>query len=258
MDDDWIPGPANDDPDPSTLEGLLELLDAQAGLLVAVGTTNLPIKDVNQRYVRRRRKLDAALRARGIKPPFTFDDLWTWHGHYSQHLPKYVQRRSYVSELAGPAREAIETAMSGVQVSDPGTGGEISWAALDGRVDGVVLELRDAGSRDDLQDVGRRCREILIDAGTLLADPAFVPKGTEPPSAGDAKAWLDLFLRARASGRSHRELRAFIPAAWDLAQKVTHGDIERVDAYAAAQATVLIVRTLQQLSAMSGSSGANE
>ena len=54
-------------------------------------------------------------------------------------------------------------------------------------------------------------------------------------------------MKNHAAGRSHRELRAFTPVAWDLAQKVTHGDIGRADAYAAAQATVLIVRSLQQL-----------
>lgn len=32
---------------------------------------------------------------------------------------------------------------------------------------------------------------------------------------------------------------------WDLAQKVTHGDIDDVDAFAAAQATVLLVRTTE-------------
>ena len=42
-------------------------------------------------------------------------------------------------------------------------------------------------------------------------------------------------------------LRKFIRAAWELAQTVTHGDTERVEAFAAAQATVLIVRTLQAL-----------
>jgi len=44
-------------------------------------------------------------------------------------------------------------------------------------------------------------------------------------------------------------LRAFVPTTWDLAQKVIHGDISRVDAYAAAQATVPLVRVLQQLHA---------
>jgi hypothetical protein len=141
----------------------------------------------------------------------------------------------------------LENAAAGVQVTDPGGDKPPTWADLDGRVDGVVREFATATSRDDWQDVGRRCREVLIDAAKLLADPRLVPAGTEAPKAADAKAWLDLFLDAHAAGRSHRELRAFVPVAWDLAQKVTHGDIDRVDAYAAAQATLLVVRVLQQL-----------
>ncbi len=81
----------------------------------------------------------------------------------------------------------------------------------------------------------------------MLADPGLVPPGREAPKAGDGKAWLDLFLASTARGSSHPELRAFVPVTWDLAQKVTHGDVDRVDAYAAAQATVLLVRVLQQL-----------
>jgi hypothetical protein len=38
-------------------------------------------------------------------------------------------------------------------------------------------------------------------------------------------------------------------AAWDLAQKVTHGNLGRIEAFAAAQAIVLVVRTLQALAA---------
>ena len=117
---------------------------------------------------------------------------------------------------------------------------------LDNRVEGLITELRAATSRDDLQDVGRRCREILIDTARLLADPSLVPEGAESPKAGDAKAWLDLFLANRAAGRDRGHLRAVIRPTWDLAQRVTHGDIDRIDAYAAAQATILVVRTLQQ------------
>ena len=134
-----------------------------------------------------------------------------------------------------------------VQVDDPGAPETPTWMALDHRLDEVAARLREADSKDDLQDVGRRCREILIDAGKLLADPSLIIEGQEAPKAGDAKTWLDLFLASRASGGSHKTLRVFIRAAWDLAQTVTHGDVQRADAYAAAQATVLIVRTLQQL-----------
>lgn len=176
-----------------------------------------------------------------------------WYGEWSANLGSYAERRVHVTKLVTPTREALEAALEGVQVAGPGGVGGVTWAALDARVDGAVAELRGANSRDDLQDVGRRCREILIDAAKLLADPALVPQGSVVPKAADGKAWLELFLAARASGRSHRELRAFIPVAWDLAQKVTHGDVERVDAYAVAQATVLVVRTLQQLAEEEGS-----
>jgi hypothetical protein len=110
-----------------------------------------------------------------------------------------------------------------------------------GRLDGAL-------NRDDLQDVGRRAREILIDCAALLADPALVPAGQAPPKTGDAKAWLDLFLAAQAEGAHREDLRRLIHATRRLAQTVTHGDVERIEAFAAAQATVLVVRTLQALS----------
>jgi hypothetical protein len=115
------------------------------------------------------------------------------------------------------------------------------------RLAGLAAELDGAASRDDLQDVGRRAREVLIDCGKMLADPSLVPGGQDPPKAGDAKRWLDLFLAARAGGSNRDELRRLVRAAWDLAQTVTHGDIGRVEAFAAAQATMLVVRTVQAL-----------
>jgi hypothetical protein len=249
--DDWWAAPPQDatptEPDPDTAVGLLQVLDAQAALLVAVATGGPRIEAVSGDYQRRRRVLDAALRRRGLQPPFPFEDLWAWYGHWSSHLPTYADRRVHIRELASSVRTALENAAAGVQVTDPGGDKAPTWADLDGRVDGVVREFAAATSRDDWQDVGRRCREVLIDAAKLLADSRLVADGAEAPKAADAKAWLDLFLAAHAGGRSHRELRAFVPVAWDLAQKVTHGDIDRVDAYAAAQATLLVVRVLQQL-----------
>ncbi len=78
-----------------------------------------------------------------------------------------------------------------------------TWAALDARVDGIANELRTTRTIDDYQDVGRRCREVLIDAAKLIADPSLVPVGQSAPQAAKAKAWLDLFLASRADGRSH-------------------------------------------------------
>jgi hypothetical protein len=53
-----------------------------------------------------------------------------------------------------------------------------------------------------------------------------------------------------AEGQQHADLRRVVCAVVDLANTVTHSDnITRVDAYAAAQGTVFIVRTLQEMSA---------
>jgi hypothetical protein len=54
-------------------------------------------------------------------------------------------------------------------------------------------------------------------------------------------------------GPAREELRRLVRDAWDLAQKVTHGDVQAVDAFAAAQATVLVVRTLQELATRTSS-----
>lgn len=247
--DPWgTPTPKPVEPDPTTLEGLIEILDAQKQLLISVATDGPAISTVDAKYTKRRKTLNDGLRSQGIKPPFPFDDLWAWHGQWSSgELPSYSSRRTYISGLAKPVREQLEAMVDGVQVEDPGSEPSPTWVSLDARVEGIVSELRTARTTDDYQDVGRRCREVLIDTAKLLASPSLVPAGQEAPQAANAKAWLNLFLASRAAGRSHAELRKFIPAAWDLAQKVTHGEIERVDAYAAGQATVLVVRTLQQL-----------
>jgi hypothetical protein len=246
--DDVYPDPFGGEPAPdlSTVDALIVEVERQADLLTAVATGGPRIQDVQAEYQDRRQRLVYALQRRGLEYPFPWQDLWLWYGHWTRNLGTYAGRRAAIRELVAPTIDSLERQRSGLTVTDPG-GGRLTWADLDGRVAGLSTELAGAASRDDLQDVGRRAREILIDCAQLLADPTLLTAGQAEPKAGDAKAWLDLFLTARASG-SHRDaLRRFIRAAWDLAQTVTHGDIDRVEAFAAAQATVLVARTVQAL-----------
>ena len=174
--------PPEPEPDPQTATGLLALLDNQANLLVAVATGGPRTDATNGKYKHRRRALNAALRGRGLAPPFPYEDLWAWHGHWSQHLSSYASRREHVRELAAPTRAALEAALNGAQVADPGAATTPTWAALDTRLTGVVTELATATTQDDLQDVGRRCREVLIDAAKLLADPGSSAPAPTPRS----------------------------------------------------------------------------
>jgi hypothetical protein len=225
-----------------TKEEALNLLNEQAAILITVATTrDAKVADYNVKYKRGRRRLNSAFRSMGITQAFPYDDLFVWQGRWSAGgFPTYHSRRRHIEDLAQPARDALV----GVQLSDPGSTGQANWANVDAEIEAVTARLRTATSREDFKDVGRRCRDILIDAAALLADPSMVPPGSDPPKLADAKQWLEIVLDSQT--KSPTRFRALIRPTWQLAQRVTHAG-DRVETYAAAQATVLIVRTLQQL-----------
>jgi hypothetical protein len=243
-----FPDPFGGEPEPdlSSIDALTQEVELQAALLTEVATGGRPWQPLRKEYRDRRRRLTEALEDRGLQYPFPWQDLGQWYGYWSGNLPTYASRRAKVADLAAPVLDALDHQGTGLTLTDPGSG-QLAWASLDARLTGLAGELAKAASLDDMQDVGRRAREILIDCARLLADPSLVPGGQPVPKAADAKAWLDLFLAAQAPG-SHRDaLRRLVRAAWDLAQTVTHGNVDRVEAFAAAQATTLVVRTLQSL-----------
>ncbi|GAA1338616.1 hypothetical protein GCM10009594_06590 [Kocuria palustris] len=230
----------------ASIPQLVELVERQANVIVATGTGQGRFDDFDADYQRNDRVLAAQFKRLGLTPPFPWRSLWEWHGYYSQELPTYASRRTHVATLKREALDQLEEQANGVTVHDPAVGvSSPTWDAINLRVRGLINEYTGARDKDTWQDVGRRSREILIDLGKLIADPALVSEGQEPPRGADARAWFDLFIDSHASGRDRAELRALMRKTWDLAQKVTHGDIDDVDAFAAAQATVLLVRTTE-------------
>lgn len=230
------------------IDALRRLLQAQANIIVAVGTGGERIQNVDARWQRDTRTLNANFRRLGLQLPFPWSGLWDWYGYYSQNLASYQERRTHIRDLTQAALERLDQVEVRGGIHDPAPDDDTpTWENLNGRISGLIEEYSTARDRDGWQDVGRRSREILIDFGKLIADPTIIPEGRDAPKAGDAKGWFDLFLATYAVGRDKAELRAMMRAAWDLAQKVTHGDIADVDAFAAAQATMLVARTAQKL-----------
>lgn len=246
---DGLFDPSPNEPPPAVdLSMLRALLQAQANTIVAVGTGGERIQNVDTRWQRDARTLNANFRRLGLKPAFPWNGLWDWYGYYSQNLASYHERRTYIRELTQEALAQLDQIEARGGVHDPAADDDTpTWENLNGRISGLIEEYSTARDRDGWQDVGRRSREILIDFGKLIADPAIVAEGQEAPKGADAKAWFDLFLARFVRGRDKSELRATMRAVWDLAQKVTHGHIADVDAFAAAQATVLVVRTAQKM-----------
>ncbi|MCZ4553690.1 hypothetical protein [Gordonia rubripertincta] len=227
---------------------LKELVERQANIIVSTGTGKGAFDDFDADYQKMDREVSAQFKRLGLAPPFPWRSLWEWHGYYAQELPTYASRRLFVGKLKRKALDELDAQTNSLAVHDPAEDqSDPTWEGIDARIAGLINEYKNAQDKDAWQDVGRRSREILIDLGKLIADPKMVPRGQEPPKGADARAWFDRLLDHHANGRDRSELRGLMRKTWDLAQKVTHGDIDDVDAFASAQATVLLVRTTQKL-----------
>ncbi|KRC52348.1 hypothetical protein ASE16_04800 [Leifsonia sp. Root227] len=231
-----------------TIPELRIQLQRQANLIVETGTGGRGFATVEPEYQETDEVLVANFARFGLEPPFPWRSLWEWYGFYSQNLGTYRERREHLAALTRAALEELRKVEAIGEVHDPTPDDDSpTWEKVNPRVAALIKEYGSARDRDTWQDVGRRSREILIDLGKLIADPALVPEGQEAPKGADARAWFDLLLATRAAGKDKAELRSMMRSTWDLAQKVTHGDIDDVDAFASAQATVLLVRTTQKL-----------
>lgn len=227
----------------------IALLDLQASRLTHAATNGSKTPEAGDlEYRKDSRRLGQLLGHLDVPNPIPYANLGEWNGRWKRpDLGKWFQRRDYVHTLtAGTVAtlEGIQASTSLIIASGPD---DATWRGLDARVVDLARELERALTNDDRQDVGRRAREILIAASVIIQDSDLVPEGEDEPKASDAKQWLDLYLTRYASGGSLSQLRKFVRSTWDLAQRVTHADIDRIETYAAAQSTVLIVRVLQDL-----------
>lgn len=224
---------------------LRQLVEVQRDTAMAVATGS-PMDTHRSIYSQQRTKLRAALQTRGLDDPFpwpSIDVVWSWAKHWST----YAERRAEISKAAATLLDKLDDLERSGKVDDWG-GGPSEWAQLEERLAGLRDEMDNATTLDHFQDVGRRGREILIDVVALMFAVDMVQDNQEQPTAGDAKARFDLVVEAYAPGSSSEELRGMMRAAWRLTNHVTHAaSVTRVDAFSAAQATVLIVRTLSEM-----------
>jgi hypothetical protein len=255
FDDPWgLPAPESE-PDAASADGLKELLRRQAALLISVATGGPRIDSVNGEYARRRSQLATGLRGFGLEDPFPWRDLWGWYGAWSSEMPTYAQRRIHIRELALPIEDALDQLAVSGRVEDAGPVDPSSWPQLQSRLEDMKRRFEMASGMDDWQDVGRRCRELLIDLANRVYVVEMNPEGDDEPKASDAKARLALALPHLMPGSAHRELRSVVNATWDLANKVTHsGSVTEVDAFSVVQSTVLLVRLLERAYAGSAAS----
>jgi hypothetical protein len=150
------------------LAELVQELEAQRALMIAVATGGPRIQAVNTEYTQRRSVIAKELAARGLREPSPYGDLWGWYGKWSSgDLPSYQSRRTYVSELYQPLIDRLLSGAQASQVFDEPTG----WVAIDRDVGEMRHLLEEAQTPVQFQAVGLFCREVLISLAQGVYDP---------------------------------------------------------------------------------------
>ena len=215
------PDPLPLTPLPGTLL-LVNEIEAQRNLMIAVSTDGPRIDDVNSEYQDRRDRIQAALKKRGRRDPNPYSDLWAWYGKWSSgDLPTYRSRRQYISELYAPLVEGFKqnTPIQGTQVFEEPTG----WAKIDRTLSEVRQRLVEASAEEQFQVVGLLSREILISVAQTVYNPDIHPSPDGiAPSATDAKRMLEAYLTKELGGGTNEASRRHAKASLDLANDLQH------------------------------------
>src|SRR5437870_10652466 len=142
---------------------LLQEIDTQRNLMIAVATGGPRIDSVNSEYRDRRERIETGLVKLGLKDLNPYADLWEWYGKWSSDLPRYVDRRQFVRELY----ESLQRQLRNVEAGLP-TGAErepTGWERVDRALDKMRSQLATARDEEDFQQVGLLGREVLISLG---------------------------------------------------------------------------------------------
>lgn len=167
------------------------------------------------------------------------DDRWSYAVSDDIHL--LGRARTVEGYLAAVDRQVAPGGLLDIGPRNP------NWPELEARIRALGPLLERASSLDEVQDVGRRSREIVGDAIDLVTVEMTVPDAPVPLGSA-RKAKLDAFLEARADGESRAAFRRMVRATLELANTVTHSPRgARDEAVACAHGAVLLTRTLREL-----------
>ena len=207
---------------PRDTEDLLQELDRLRHVLIAVSTGGPGIDEVNAEYRKSYSRLTEQLKARGLRNPVPYSDLWDWYGKWSSgDLPRYQSRRQYIRGLLEPIEKRLREGSSSrsAEFFPEPTG----WPRVDRTLEEVRASLESAITEEQFQSVGLFCRETLISLAQTVFDPAqHPPLDSVEVSRTDAKRMLERYLAVEVGGKSSELARKQAKASLNLASERVH------------------------------------
>jgi len=231
------------------LKELIQIIETQKGLMIAVATGGPKIKDVNAQYQQRRFEILTKLQDIGIDDPNPYPDLWSWYGKWSDgSLPSWQSRRIYIGNLYQPLLDALTTRIKTTSVVQPQE--PTGWVRVDRNVDKVNNALAYAENEEDFQTMGLLCREAIISLAQAVYDSAkHGSVDGVSPSSTDAKRMLENYIATELSGSSNETHRKFAKTTVQLAVDLQHKRTASFrEAALCAEATRAIINTIAIMS----------
>lgn len=187
--------------------------------LIAVSTGHGRIRDLDDYYRARHRRISSALAARGIANPNPFENLWDWYHKWKDEFCSYSERRRFINDMYKPLLARLIKAPEPIVPAREPTG----WDRVDRAVEKARSRMESAKHEEDYQTVGLLCREILVSLGQAVYDPSVhtTPDGVIP-SATDAGRMIGAFFAHTAPGASNENVRRHVKAALQLAVELQH------------------------------------
>jgi len=205
-----------------SVEELLKDIELQKNLMVSVSTGGPLVKDKNQEYIERHKRIGVSLKAMGLTNPIPYDDLWQWHGKWSSgDLPSYESRRKFIRELFDPLIKRLKLGppKHGERIFDEPTG----WARVDRTLSEIRARLASASVEEQFQAVGLLCRDAIISLAQTVYDKSRHGNIDDvSTSKSDAKRMLEAYISTEMSGSSNEYARKYAKAAFDFANNLTH------------------------------------
>lgn len=200
---------------------LIQEVQTQKNLMIAVATGGPRIQEKNEEYQQRQLRIKSELSKLQLDDPNPFSDLWVWYGKWSADLPTYQSRREFASELYQALLARLTSAVTkGTFEPDHAPTG---WEKVDRGIRSIILRLETAQNEEDFQTVGLLCRETLISLAECVYDPSL--HKTEDgivPSHTDANRMLGAYLSFELQGSSNEAARRHAKAALALANDLQH------------------------------------
>lgn len=231
------------------LKELIQQIERQKELMIAVATGGPKIKDVNAQYKVRRFEVLTKLQDIGIDDPNPYPDLWSWYGKWRDgSLPSWQARRTYIGTLYQPLLDALERRSKTTSVVQPQE--PTGWARVDRNVDKINNALAFAENEEDFQTVGLLCREAIISLAQAVYDSTkHSSVDGISPSNTDAKRMLENYIAAELTGSSNETHRKFAKTTVQLAIDLQHKRTASFrEAALCAEATRSIINTIAVMS----------